>query len=523
LFSLPRNPINPLISDFFIQPVTCHPFKASDTLISIPRIAGIDPTTICNMKYAALIICLALSSMMIHTHAFAQDESSRYDSITSIIKNALNAGHPDDIYNLTSSTFRARLTAEQFAIGMKKFLAKNGSWKTYTYKGSQEMGYDHVAQFEWATQLFSLKLNEQGSIDRMNFAVIVPEIAAKKVPVESNNPLSDSIDRRVEQLVRPYIQKGNTAGILLAVIDHGQIRRYSYGTVNKTISTLPDADKSIFEIGSVTKTFTALLLAQQVINGRMKLNDPVNRYLPDSIPPLVFRGDPVRIVHLANHTAGLPRLPDNIFQGKVNVQNPYQHYTPDSMYSFLAHYKMPRQPGTAFSYSNVGAGLLGTILEQQLQMSFDEMVVEKIAKPLHLSHTVVEIPAELKHSFVQGYNEMGLATSPWDLGPLKGSGAIRSTLNDMIIYTQAQMESKNPLKKAIALSHAITFDSSGNRMGLGWRINKTAQQTYYHHSGGTGGLRSFVGFDIKRQLGIVILSNAAEEVTAIGEILLKEK
>lgn len=355
----------------------------------------------------------------------------------------------------------------------------------------------------------------------MNFAVIPITVSKKDYTVRSNNALSDSLDQWIEQLVRPYIQKGNTAGLVLAVIDHGLIRRYSYGTTDKNKNLLPDPDKTIFEIGSVTKTFTSLLLAQQVSKGRMQLNDPVSKYLPDSIPLLTFNGAPIQIVHLANHTSGFPRLPSNIFNGHVDPKDPYRHYVIDSLYSFLAHYPPGIQPGTTFSYSNLGAGMLGTILEKQYQMDFGHMVIKQICKPLGMLHTFVEIPKPLITYFAQGYNENGIATSPWDLSSLKGSGAIRSTLNDMIRYVQAQMNGKSLLEKSVKLTHVPTFSGPGQVMGLGWRINTTGQQRYYHHSGGTGGFRSFVGFNKERQFAVVILSNAAEEVTAIGEGILK--
>jgi len=124
-------------------------------------------------------------------------------------------------------------------------------------------------------------------------------------------------------------------------------------------------------------------------------------------------------------------------------------------------------------------------------------------------------------NFAQGYNETGEATAPWDLASLKGSGAIRSTLNDMVKYARAQMEKKSPLHKAIALSHQPTFTGKDQSMGLGWRINQNGQHTYLHHSGGTGGFRSFIGFDPEKQTAIVILSNAAEDVTNLGEGFLR--
>lgn len=472
------------------------------------------------IKYPIGFRFLLLVNLFFSITTLAQDSSATYEVMTGRIQHAFNAGQPEKIYELTSENYQSRMAAGKFATGMNAFRAKTGNWKTYYTRKNTEKGWDYLAEFEFTTQLFSLKLDQQGKIERMNFSAIPTVVPPKTYQVASNNPLADSLDWRVEQQVRPYIQKGISAGMILAIIDHGRIRRYSYGTVDKAYQQLPDAEKSIFEIGSVTKTFTSLVLAQLVIDGQIGLNDPINKHLPDSVPSLNFQGKPIRLVHLANHTAGFPRLPANIFSGNVNPQNPYQHYNADSLYRFLVDYRPTYQPGTLFSYSNYGAGLLGAILEKQLQMDFSQLVVEKIGKPLRMDRTFVKVPLHLQADFAQGYDQNGQPTSAWDLGSLKGSGAVRSTLNDMIRYIQAQLGMKNPLRRAIALSHQVTFPGPGQMMGLAWRINKAGQYTYYHHSGGTGGFRSFVGFDVDRQRGIIILSNTADEVTAIGESLL---
>jgi CubicO group peptidase (beta-lactamase class C family) len=284
---------------------------------------------------------------------------------------------------------------------------------------------------------------------------------------------------------------------------------------------LPDPETTIFEIGSLTKTFTSLLLANEVVNGRMRLDAPINRYLPDSIPPLAYHGKPITLQNLANHTSGLPRLPANIFKGKVDPLDPYQHYNTSLLYSFLVNYKTTVEPGKLFSYSNYGAGLLGEILARQAHTTFEYLIVNRICLPLGMKNTAITLNESENRHFAQGYNEKGEATSPWHLASLQGSGAISSTLNDMIKYTQVQMGGASTLEKAIRLTHKITFENKENTIGLGWRIVRFGNNTYWHHSGGTGGFRSFVGFDKQRQMGVVILSNTAEEVTDIGEAILR--
>ncbi|MEQ7802362.1 serine hydrolase [Pedobacter sp. ASV1-7] len=467
-----------------------------------------------------LIICFILLSIQF-THA--QQERKDYDAIAIKVQANFNADQSERIYQLTSAIFQKKMTGEQFARGMARFRTKVGDWKKNDFKEKNEKGFDYIALFENSKQIFSLKLNAEGKIDRLNFAATPIIIANKTEKQESNNPLKDSTDLWVEQKVRSYIQKGNTAAITLAVIQNGKIRTYSYGSTSKITKQLPSPETTIFEIGSVTKTFNALVLAQEVIAGRMKLSDPINSYLPDSIPTLQFQNTRITLENLANHTSGLPRLPANIFSRNVDPKDPYKHYLTDALYSFLKHYQPTVKPGTLFSYSNFGAGVLSTILERNTNCSFEQIIVTRICKPLKMNNTSISLSPIARKNFAQGYNEAGEATAPWDLAALKGSGAIRSTLSDMVKYTMAQMNISNttPFQKAIILSHQTTFKGKEQDMGLGWRINHNKGNTYFHHSGGTGGFRSFVGFDLNRQRAIVILSNAADDVTNIGEDYLQ--
>jgi CubicO group peptidase (beta-lactamase class C family) len=452
---------------------------------------------------------------------YAQQEQGDYEKVVAKIRNSFNRNQPEKIYALTSALFRKKMTGEQFALGMSKFYAKVGDWTSSIFKEQNEKGLDYVTEFENSRQVFSIKLNAKGEIDRLNYAsapIVIPE---KIDRMPSDNPLQDSLDYLVEHAVRSYIQKGNTCGLVLAVVNKENVRKYSYGSINKKVKQLPDAENTIFEIGSITKTFNSLILAEEVVAGRMKLNDPVNLYLPDSIPALNYQGKAITLQHLANHTSGFPRLPANIFNARVDPKDPYKHYLPDSLYGFLMDYRLSVLPGTMFSYSNYGAGVLSTILERTLNSTFEQLILSRICKPLGMSHTRITLSAAAQKNFAQGYNETGEATAPWDLASLKGSGAIRSTLNDMVKYAQAQMKMDGPLHKAIALSHQPTFIGKEQSMGLGWRITGNEQHSYLHHSGGTGGFRSFIGFDPDRHTAIIILSNAAEDVTTIGESFLK--
>lgn len=471
-------------------------------------------TSVCFL-YVIIIMIMAAP------RAKAQSDKSSFDSVSLQVKNLFNQGKALEIYAITNATFRQKMSASQFVLGMEKFIAKNGNWKTLVFRTTGSDGAHYDATFENGKQVFSIQLDQNGKISRLNFAAVAMRLADKRDVVPSTNKKQDKLDQFVEQLARPYVQKGNTAGLVLAIIENGKVRRYSYGTVNKKVKQLPSPAHTIFEIGSLTKTFTALLLAKDVDEKQVNLDDPINNYLPDSIPVLAFSGQQITVKHLANHTAGFPRLPENIFSGKVDPQNPYQHYQVDSLYAYLKRYRPSVVPGSRFAYSNLGAGVLGTVLERRTGKKLEELFRAEIFTPLQMNQSAITLNNSQQQHLAQGYNEQGEATSLWDLASLQGSGAIRSTLDDMVKYAKAQLEADCPLKGPILLTHQKTFDGKDEDMALGWRISKGAKQSYFHHSGGTGGFRSFIGFSPTRNFAVVILSNAAADVTDIGKSILE--
>lgn len=350
----------------------------------------------------------------------------------------------------------------------------------------------------------------------------VSQSTAKAKQADSGNPLLSAIDSLVESTVRPYIQQSHTAGLSVAVIRKDTVYRYSYGEVRKGSGMLPDPASTIYEIGSISKTFTALLLAREVINGRMRLDDPVSNYLPDSIPDLHYEGNAVTLQHLSNHTSGLPRLPDDFFTGKINAADPYLYYDDARLYGFLMHYKPAVMPGTQYAYSNYGGGLLGNLLARRANRTYEALIADIICRPLGMAHTRITLGKADSAGIAQGYDEKGTPASPWHFTSMPGTGAIRSTLNDMISYTLAQMGwHAGPLAAAILLTQQTTFQQGDLALGLGWHISGTGDSRYWHHSGGTGGFRSFMAFDKNRGIGVVILSNATEDVSGMGVGILE--
>ena len=319
--------------------------------------------------------------------------------------------------------------------------------------------------------------------------------------------LSDQVRIGVEEDVRT----GATPSLVIGLIDGDSTAVYGFGTVNGAV---PDGD-TVYEIGSVTKTFTALLLAKAVQAKTVTLDDPVAKLLPGyKIPE--FEGTPITLRDLATQSSGLPRMPSNFFPGQM--ENPYVDYGTNELKEFLTVYHLPRKPGAQFEYSNLGLGLLGVALSEQEHQSYPEMVQQQIAEPLGMRSTGVALTTAMRQHLAPGHHDNGKPAGNWDLDALAGAGAIRSDVSDMMRYLQAFMQAQTMDDGPFALTTKALRDTSINntRIGLAWLVRQEHGQTVIWHNGMTGGYASFVGFTSDGKHGVVILGNIAHSFDEIG-------
>ncbi|KOY88112.1 hypothetical protein AD998_07950 [bacterium 336/3] len=344
-----------------------------------------------------------------------------------------------------------------------------------------------------------------------------PHTEQTKEKAITSNPLQTNLDKQIDAFVSPFMQQTGTMGMSIGIIRDGKIYFYNYGETQKGNKTLP-TENTIFEIGSISKTFTGSLLAMAVVEKKISLNDEINKYLPKDIPKLAFNGKPILIKHLANHTSGLPRMPEDFFQlAGFDEKNPYKNYTNKELFEYLKKLKLTREPEKQLEYSNLGVGLLGVILERVYKKSYEELIKEKIALPLEMKDTHLKTSENQFTRFAKGYNEATEENSNWDFQALAAAGAIRSTVSDMLLYTNAQINTYNKLlwSSAFNLAQTTTY-SAKEEIGLGWFKMKKDVNTILWHNGGTGGYRSFMAFDKNKKVGIVILTNASEGPDSVG-------
>ena len=337
-----------------------------------------------------------------------------------------------------------------------------------------------------------------------------------------NSPIPpDSEIRKV--LVERIDTFHHGVGIVVGVIEPQGRRIVAYGALNQGDARPLNGD-TIFEIGSVTKVFTSLLLADMVQRGEVALSDPVAKFLPADVKVPERGGRLITLVDLSTHTSGLPRLPSNL-QPK-NSANPYADYTVEQLYQFLSTYQLTRDIGSQFEYSNLGGGLLGLALARRAGMDYEALVHARVTGPLGMNSTGITLTPEMKARLAVGHNEKLAATSNWDLPTLAGAGALRSSVNDMLTFLAANLGYvKSPLAPAMAsmlASRRTTGNPSTGEIGLGWLIVKPSGNEIVWHNGGTGGYRSFIGFEPKTGVGVVVLSNTftAAGIDDIGMHLL---
>jgi serine-type D-Ala-D-Ala carboxypeptidase/endopeptidase len=202
---------------------------------------------------------------------------------------------------------------------------------------------------------------------------------------------------------------------------------YSYG-VRSLTGKEPVDEHSVFEIGSITKTFTGIILADLVIKGTMSLEDPLQKYLPEGVTAPTRNGTPIKLINLSNHTSSLPRMPDNF--KPANPANPFADYSEKQLYDFLESYALPRDIGSQYEYSNYAVGLLGHIMANKQRTTYEALMIDVIAKPLGLPDTRIVFTPNMKKNLAMGH-QGGAQVENWDITSLAGAGAIRSNAVDI--------------------------------------------------------------------------------------------
>jgi D-alanyl-D-alanine-carboxypeptidase/D-alanyl-D-alanine-endopeptidase len=332
---------------------------------------------------------------------------------------------------------------------------------------------------------------------------------------------SSDVEGRVARILDRHARKH--VGVEVGVWWEGETWTFARGRLGADRPDPPRPD-TVFEIGSITKVFTATVLADMAEEGLVALDDPVQRYLPEGVD-LPVRGQPITRADIAAQTSGLPRLPKGLVGLSLRQRrNPYAGFTDAHLERAIVGTRLRDNPGEKVRYSNFGFGLLGYVLALRSGQSYEQIVRERICAPLRLVDTSISIPVEARPRFADGHNRRGRRVPHWDLPTLAGAGALRSTVTDLLRFLELQLRQPTTrLGRAAQTTHAPRAHRGRLAQGLGWASLPLLGHSVdvLWHNGGTGGFRGFVGFVRESGTGVVVLSNCARSVDAIGFRILE--
>ena len=339
------------------------------------------------------------------------------------------------------------------------------------------------------------------------------------MPVPPSSPSVQEFppDDEVRQLLQKRIDQKLAIGLIVGLLDSRGPRFVTAGATGNPAHPRID-ELTLFEIGSLTKIFTAAALADADARGHVSLDDPISKFLPLPAAGIGNR----TLKEFVTHTTGLPRLPSG-FPWWWNLlrhpRDPYAHYSQRALYAYLAHLHAANLPRGKFLYSNLGAGLLGEALAASQNTGYANCIARHVTVPLHMSRTYLDIPPSEQSSVAQPHNKYLRPTNLWTMTTFAGAGGLRSCMQDMLVLAAAALASTAPFRAAMfqPLASAGGPDRS---IGLGWMLRHSASYQVAWHNGGTGGSRSFFGLELQTRRAIVVLSNSSHPVDQLAIRLL---
>lgn len=305
-------------------------------------------------------------------------------------------------------------------------------------------------------------------------------------------------------------------GLSAAVVDGAGVQFYAAGVRTAGLAEPVDAD-TLYEYGSITKTFTALLLADMVVRKELALDGPVEAVLPNGLKLRDSQDKPIQWADLVTHRSGLPRLPANMKD--IHGADPYAAYGREDLWSFLSSWKAERARDAQWEYANLGFGLLAEALALRAQRSYDSVLQERVLKPLGLEAMTLALRNKPLAGLLRGHDPQGKPTPNWRFDAMAGAGALVGSARSLARYAQAAIGAfDHPLKEAFALTMQRRADGPApiNPMGLGWVIAPLDGRQLVTHDGGTGGFASSLVIDPSRRRAAFMLANAQVPVNDLA-------
>jgi CubicO group peptidase (beta-lactamase class C family) len=301
------------------------------------------------------------------------------------------------------------------------------------------------------------------------------------------------------------------ACVAAAVIDTGATATAYYCA--DPISQRPYDEHTAFEIGSITKTMTAALLAEVIARGEVALDDPIAKLLPAGTSVPSFDGLQITIGQIVTHTSGLPAIPAQYHMTDLN--NPYASVTEGDLLGALTATRLTRAPGSQWEYSNFAMMVLSYALARRNGKDYETLLRERLLVPLGMNDTyVAKRPPQVR--LAQGHLANAMPAVPWDFpADMAGVGGVRATLPDMVRYMEGQLGARDSaITPALTRTQEQIASIGGQRMGMNWILSTRNGYTIAAHDGGTGGYSSFAALDRASRRAVVLLSDTA--LTSVG-------
>lgn len=344
-------------------------------------------------------------------------------------------------------------------------------------------------------------------------ALVLSLLAPAAAPAQHFPPDDD-----VRTMLRYLVEDGETPGIVLGLLEaDGSTRILVHGSAGA--DARPLGPRSVFEIGSITKAFTGILLADMVARGEVALDDPVAKHLPEGVRVPSRNGREITLLDLATHRSALPRMPDNMPR---DPSDPYPPYAMEDLYAFLATHELRRDIGAEFEYSNIAVALLGEALARAGGRPYEELVRERVLEPLGMRMTGTVVAGEMAEWNTRGHDDDG-GVAPYRGWPdLPAMGALRSSAEDMLRFVAANARPPaTELGRALRSAQEPRASVGENgAIGLTWQIRTFGDRRIVMHGGSTAGYETQVAFDPERGVGVVLLTNTAEFDDDLGLDLL---
>ena len=459
------------------------------------------------MKKLLLVIAFCISI----TPIFAQEDAGKV-AVNKFLA-SFNEQQFDEIYDSFTPSFQQQVPRAGGTGLLTQVFAMTGKLVQAEQVAATGGGYVYLLHGEKSN--ISLSFSVTGS--KFNSVLIKPADApptavSKRAPLKTNNPTLTVLDKALDKKINEFLQGNQAPGLSVAVLSNGVASYYGYGETAKGNTILPGST-TLYDIGSVTKTFTAYILASLINEKKITLDKKLNTFFTN----LDEKVGAITIGQLANHTSGLPNMGTIPTNGDAG-RDPNEKYTAKDLASGLTTIQLVSVPGETFNYSNLGFATLGAILEKVSGQTYSQLLDKYILRPNKMTQTFYKKPIAYP-SITKGYDEAGIERDYLNLDAYGPAGNIKSTAEDLMKYAQLMMSGD----KAAVLARTITYaPEKGNKIGLSWIVIPMGNTAFYFHNGATIGYRSYIAIEPISGKALVILNNSAFDVTNLGMQMMQD-